>query len=576
MKLRTKTLLLFAGTTICLIVILHSISENIILSNSLQLEQTEVGNSIGQVQIALNNELTQFQSSAYSWVNKNDIASFVKKHNSTLPLSSQEVESLVDLGANYILIYDVQGKFDSGIGFNLTTYQKESIPDNLITEIEENEKIWNLQELDSGITGFLLLSNKPAIIASSPLLAVGVDDGSMQGELVLVRYFDSATVAALSRSVRLPVTLELYDAWQGSAVEQTRSSLSPTTFSQAIDTNYIIGYSVVNDLNTQPAFVLGVTIPRNVYVQGIITVNYVDMLVLASCVVFSVAVVLMLEFFMLSKLSKLNEAVSKLSHRQNLSERLPTTGNDEITTLTKSINNMLSEIEDNTHKLQKAERFSAIGELSSMVAHDLRNPLQGIANAAFFLKRKANPLTTEKEKEMIRLIENNVKYSDKIVRDLLDYSRQIKLDLQPVTPKCLLVETCSLVSVPQNIHVVDKTLDSPVVLVDVDKIKRVFANMVTNACDAMPKGGTLTVSCESVGEEALFIFSDTGAGMSEETQRKLFQPLFTTKAKGMGFGLSICKRIVDAHGGRIMVKSALGEGTSFNIYLPAVSKLEGR
>jgi methyl-accepting chemotaxis protein len=94
--------------------------------------------------------------------------------------------------------------------------------------------------------------------------------------------------------------------------------------------------------------------PRSIYVQGVITVNYVDRLVLVSCVVFSLIIILLLEFLVLSKLSKLTGAVSVISQHKNLSERLPTKGNDEIETLTKSINNMLGEIEDNNKKLQKA------------------------------------------------------------------------------------------------------------------------------------------------------------------------------------------------------------------------------
>jgi len=105
----------------------------------------------------------------------------------------------------------------------------------------------------------------------------------------------------------------------------------------------------------------------------------------------------------------------------------------------------------------------------------------------------------------------------------------------------------------------------------VDKMKRVFANLINNAVDAMPDGGTLTIKCQGSNPEACFTFSDTGTGMTEETRQKIFTPLFTTKAKGMGFGLSICKRIVDAHGGRIVVNSVVEKGSEFNIYLSTTS-----
>lgn len=229
---------------------------------------------------------------------------------------------------------------------------------------------------------------------------------------------------------------------------------------------------------------------------------------------------------------------------------------------------MLQEIEENNDKLRKAQRFSAIGELATMIAHDLRNPLQGIANAAFYLKRKTTSNTTEQEKQMIRLIEEDVRYSDKIVNDLLDYSRDIRLDLQEISPKNLLVSSLMICAPPERITLIDETQDEPLVLVDVDSMKRVFGNLICNAVDAMPNGGTLRIGCKAQGNMACFTFADTGLGITEEVKQKIFQPLFTTKAKGMGFGLSICKRIVEAHRGRIEVESTVGQGSVFRIYLP--------
>jgi signal transduction histidine kinase len=268
-------------------------------------------------------------------------------------------------------------------------------------------------------------------------------------------------------------------------------------------------------------------------------------------------------------LSKLNHQVSDLSKQDRTAKRLPTKGNDEIGTLTQSINGMLDKIEDNTDKLQKAERFSAIGELATMVAHDLRNPLQGIAVAAFYLKRK---IKTDGEKKMIEQIDEDVRYSDKIINDLLDYSREIRLDQISASPRCLLWKALSIACVPERIKLVDELTDEPTVRADVDGIVRVFINLLTNAVDAMPSGGTLTVRCNAEDKMARFQFIDTGEGIKPENRVKLFQPLFTTKAKGMGFGLSICKRIVDAHGGKIVVESKVGKGTTFNIYLPLAQK----
>jgi PAS domain S-box-containing protein len=224
-------------------------------------------------------------------------------------------------------------------------------------------------------------------------------------------------------------------------------------------------------------------------------------------------------------------------------------------------------------ELVKSERFAAIGELAGMVGHDLRNPLTGIKNSAYYLKKKGAGISSSQAKEMLEIIERCVDYSNKIVNDLLDYSRDINLELRERNPRQLMLESLSMVQVPENVKIVNNLLDKQAFKVDPDKIKRVFVNLVKNAFDAMPNGGTLTIDGKVNGHFE-FSFADTGAGISEEVLPKLFSPLFTTKAKGMGFGLAICKRIVEAHGGKITVKTVKNQGTTFVVSLPIEPKLE--
>ena len=114
----------------------------------------------------------------------------------------------------------------------------------------------------------------------------------------------------------------------------------------------------------------------------------------------------------------------------------------------------------------------------------------------------------------------------------------------------------------------------PNLKVDSDKIKRVFINLIKNAIDAMPNGGKLTIASKQVNDVLEISFADTGTGINDEIMPKLFSPLFTTKAQGMGFGLAICKRIIEAHRGTITVKTAKGKGTTFIVTLPIEPKLE--
>jgi two-component system sensor histidine kinase AtoS len=217
-------------------------------------------------------------------------------------------------------------------------------------------------------------------------------------------------------------------------------------------------------------------------------------------------------------------------------------------------------------KLAKTERLAAIGETAAMVGHDLRNPLQGIAGALNLLKQES--LTTEERNEMLQVIEKCVHYSDAIINDLLEYSGDIKLKLAEATPKSITREAIGAVKVPQNVMVQDLSEDQPTLRVDPDSMRRVVINLIENAIDAMPQGGTLTISSRKSDGNAEITLADTGSGISEEVMENLWKPLQTTKAKGMGLGLAICKRIIDAHGGNISVKSKTGEGTAMTIRLP--------
>lgn len=225
-------------------------------------------------------------------------------------------------------------------------------------------------------------------------------------------------------------------------------------------------------------------------------------------------------------------------------------------------------------KLVKSERLAAIGELAGMVGHDLRNPLTGIKNATYFLKKKGKTIPETQYNEMLETIDTCVNYSNKIVNDLLDYSREIHLELKEYSLKNLMLESLAMVNVPEKVEIINHIADDTFVKTDQDKIKRVFINLIKNGIEAMPNVGKLTIDSKKANDLLEISFSDTGIGIPDEVLPKLFTPLCTTKAQGMGFGLAICKRLTEAHGGTISVKTANGLGTTFTVALPIESKIE--
>ena len=187
--------------------------------------------------------------------------------------------------------------------------------------------------------------------------------------------------------------------------------------------------------------------------------------------------------------------------------------------------------------LRKSERLAAIGETARMVGYDLRNPLQGISGAAAVLRGHFRQKADETTVEMLQTIDGCVNYANKIVDTLLDYSRELHLDLTKTSPKQMTNDAISLIRLPSNVKLTDLTENRPEILADERKIQRVFVNLIGNAVDAMPKGGRITIRSEVRRRNLVIQFIDTGVGISKRELRNMWKPFHTTKAKGIGLGL---------------------------------------
>ena len=158
---------------------------------------------------------------------------------------------------------------------------------------------------------------------------------------------------------------------------------------------------------------------------------------------------------------------------------------------------------------------------------------------------------------------------NKIVSDLQGLTKGLSLEIEDVYLVDIIEDSLESVQIPENIFIkVYFDDDFPEIFADRAKLQRVFTNLITNAVQAMPRGGELVVRGHTDGENVYVSVIDTGYGITEANLNKIFDPLFTTKAKGTGLGLTVCKRVVEGHGGEITVKSHPAVGTRFTIMLP--------
>ncbi len=234
-----------------------------------------------------------------------------------------------------------------------------------------------------------------------------------------------------------------------------------------------------------------------------------------------------------------------------------------------------AEVEASTDELRQAqdqllrqEKFVLLGQLAGSVGHELRNPLSVIKNSIYYLKQtRVDALP--KEKEYLDIIEQEVRTSENIIADLLDLARVKTADPEPVSVSRLVDQSLQRLSIPASLQVVlELPLDLPSVYVDSQHIIQVLSNLALNACQAMAEGGRLTISAQVRENMVAIAITDSGAGISAENMTRLFEPFFTTRESGVGLGLVICQRLVQANGSRIEVQSEPGKGSCFSVYVP--------
>lgn len=227
-------------------------------------------------------------------------------------------------------------------------------------------------------------------------------------------------------------------------------------------------------------------------------------------------------------------------------------------------------------ELVRREKLAVLGQLASGVSHELRNPLGVIKNAAYFLNMTIeNP--DPQVKETLELLEKEVAASERIISSMLAYVRARPPLRKAVDINQIFREVLSRINVPENIEILYTPGQSlPGIMADKAQLDQAFGNIILNAVQAMPEGGRLTITIDTRDPDWLTIYiADTGVGIPEENSEKVFEPLFTGKAKGIGLGMAISKTFVEGHGGSIHVQSEIGKGTTFTIKLPALKREKG-
>ena len=279
-------------------------------------------------------------------------------------------------------------------------------------------------------------------------------------------------------------------------------------------------------------------------------------------------------------LKKLVEGTVRIS-RGDFSQQIEITSGDEIGDLARSFNDMSldllktrEQMEEANRKLIQAEKLASIGRLSATIAHEIRNPLTSVKLNIQMVAQ--NEHLDEIEREHLNITQEGISQIEKFIKELLNFTRVAELNLERFSVVQILEESLKMITGyfrQKNIALEKKYADHlPPVLVDGDKLRQVFLNVLRNACEAVEEGGRISLSLGAVqrenGGKVRIKISDNGCGIPENDWETIFEPFFTTKPSGFGLGLSNARKIVEQHRGVIRVVKKRGRGTAFEILIP--------
>jgi len=250
--------------------------------------------------------------------------------------------------------------------------------------------------------------------------------------------------------------------------------------------------------------------------------------------------------------------------------------NENITRAYLKLDKQTRELQDAQDQLIRKEKLAIVGLLASSISHELRNPLGVINNSAYFLQMKLKD-ADEKIKKHLDLLQKEVVRSNGIITDLLTFAKVKKLKLTESDLNKILEDVLKYIDVPEKITI-EKQLDTnlPHFQLDEEQVFCVFLNIITNALHSVEDDGKIVIKTSVIEDFAVIKIIDNGVGIPEENLEKIFEPLFTTRARGIGLGLAIVKEVIDIHNGLIEVESEVGKETTFTVRLPIDVPLEGK
>ncbi len=248
---------------------------------------------------------------------------------------------------------------------------------------------------------------------------------------------------------------------------------------------------------------------------------------------------------------------------------------DRLDQVASQVGTVVERLQASEHERLRTEQLSAVGQLAAGLAHELRNPLTAMKTLIQSARQSARPTLDDRD---LKILDQETTRLNEGIQLFLDFARPPKLEKRKFELHSLIENTTQLVAARARLQGADLLTDVPPqpirLVADFEQLRQVLVNLLFNAFEAMPEGGSVTVAAETDAAQGdvIITVSDTGVGLRPDIAQRLFDPFVSSKDAGTGLGLSISRRIIEDHGGSITVRSDVARGTVFEIRLPAAGR----
>lgn len=362
MSLRKKTLLILSIITVALLAILFTTSWVVIRNNYKRLERSEVQEQLSRAVSAISDNLDNIDSRLKDWATWDDTYRFIQDGNQDYIDLNLFDSALENLKIDLIMYVNLAGRvvFDKTI--NGLGEFAPSILDSLSSRLSDQKLLMQSQDDTTGIKGVLVLPEAPLLIASEPILN-SLGEGPVRGSLIMARYMDQNEIASLSESSHQNMSLATLDRGNDLAHDYAEAKLALSagqeTIVKPLDAHNVAGYTFINDILGSPALILKIETQRDIYRSGIASLLYFSIFLFGACLVFGLAIWLLLELLVIRRVGHLNSEITEIGASGGHDARVEINGQDELSSLGVSINSMLERIE------QSEERFRSVIENAS-------------------------------------------------------------------------------------------------------------------------------------------------------------------------------------------------------------------